>query len=71
MARVIDRKDIPLESLELDPANVRSGAVNIESGELEASIEEHGVLEDLDLQGGEEFSVDVDVPILRIVFERE
>ncbi len=45
MTRVIERRDIPVDLLSLDKANVRSGAINIESGELEASIEEHGVLE--------------------------
>ncbi len=59
MAHVIDRRDIPVTLLDLDPANVRSGSVNIESGELEASIEAHGVLEPILVRqrGAERYSV--------------
>lgn len=43
MSKIIEQREIPLDELEMDPHNVRTAMADI--GELEDSIEEHGVLQ--------------------------
>ncbi|MCK4443096.1 MAG: ParB/RepB/Spo0J family partition protein [Thermoplasmata archaeon] len=43
MSKIIEQREIPLAELEIDPHNVRTAMADI--GELEDSIEEHGVIQ--------------------------